>query len=665
MTRTRGADLAEVAAAHEDVTSNCDQELAMRESHATRIATPVWPTRARALQPGSLDTTHIEGGFWGERQILNRAATLPHEVRWLEKFGTLGNFDSVAAGTIGTHRAGREFSDSDVYKVLEALTWEAGRSPSPEIENVIATLAARVAQAMDDDGYLNTQFGHEGQKPRYSDMEWGHELYCYGHLIQAGVARLRTGHDASDPLVALALRVADHTCTVFGENGLHRIDGHPVIEVALVELYRATGEERYLHQARLFIERRGHHTLADIEFGRTYFQDEVPVRDIEVLHGHAVRALYFAAGSIDAAVETADDDLFERVESQYAAALARRTYITGGMGAHHQDEAFGADFELPSDRAYCETCAGIGSIMVAWRLLLATGDLCWGDVIERTLYNIVATSLSSDGQAFFYANTLHQRELTHATDPDSWSPRASNAERSAWFEVSCCPPNVSRTIAQLASYVATHTDDGVQIVQYMSSDIRMEIPAGPVHLRVETDYPNDSRVAITVVEAPEQWTLSLRIPQWAMGATVAVSGRGTSEAANPGTFSLDNVTSGDVVVLTIPLEPRFTFPDERVDAIRGCVAVERGPLVYCVESVAQKDRTDVADIAVDVESPLTWHDGVVVARGVIAENRFGGNWPYAAAPGTVSKARADIVFSPYYAWGESGSTTMRVWVPVA
>ncbi|WP_394367353.1 glycoside hydrolase family 127 protein [Changpingibacter yushuensis] len=494
--------------------------------------------------------------------------------------------------------------------------------------------------------------------------------------------RLRTGHSPDDPLAALAIRVADHLCSVFGPDGIQAVDGHPEIEVALVELHRATGVQKYLDQARLFVERRGHRTLADIEFGRRYFQDEVPVRETKTLHGHAVRALYLAAGAIDCAVESDDDELLAAVMHQYQNALARRTYITGGMGSHHQDEAIGEDFELPADRAYCETCAEVASIMVAWRLLLATGDISWGDIIERTLYNIVAASLSQDGRSFFYANTLHQRRPNHPTDHNAWSPRASDSQRSAWFEVSCCPPNLSRTIAQLASYVATTSQDGVQLIQYMSSDINLVLPDGEeVALRVDTDYPNDSHVRIHVLSAPDRpWSLTLRIPRWATGATVAINAA-TAACADGPTYAITNAVKGDVVVLDIPLNPRFSFPDPRIDAVRGCAALERGPVVMCVQSVDQEDETDVAQLLVDTGRPVRIDGEYAIAEGGVLTWNAQEAWPFTARSGTQSAisgfASGDpddrtpriqerhIVFSPYWAWANSGSTTMRVWVPIS
>jgi DUF1680 family protein len=319
----------------------------------------------------------------------------------------------------------------------------------------LRALVDRIAPVQEPDGYLNTMFGRPGQAPRYRDLQWGHELYCFGHLIQAAIARGRTHGD--DLLVEVAVRAADHVCEAFGPGGIASVDGHPEIELALAELARYTGDRRYLEQARLFVERRGHGVLGDIELGAAYYQDDVPVREADVLRGHAVRALYLAAGAADVAVDTGDDELLGAVTRQTLHTLARRTYLTGGMGAHHEGESFGQDFELPPDRAYSETCAGVAAVMLGHRLLLATGDPTYADAVERTLFNVVATSPADDGQAFFYTNTLHQRVPGAVPDPDVASPRASSDLRAPWFNVSCCPTNVARTFATLSAYVAWTT----------------------------------------------------------------------------------------------------------------------------------------------------------------------------------------------------------------
>ena len=496
-------------------------------------AGPAMPSRGR-LRPLGLREVEITGGFWGDRQRVNADGSLPHIESWLEREGWLGNFDLVREGRSTTERRGREFSDSEVYKFLEAMAWEIGRTGDEALEARFGAIVERVAAAQAPDGYLNTAFGGPGQPPRYGDLEWGHELYCYGHLIQAGVARARTHGD--DLLVSVARRAADHVCDTFGPDGIPSVCGHPVIEPALVELYRVTDERRYLEQAGLFVERRGHQVLADIEFGRSYFQDDVPIREATVLRGHAVRATYLAAGAVDLAAETADDTLLDALTTQWAATVARRTYLTGGMGSRHQDEAFGEDFALPPDRAYSETCASVGSIMFSWRLLLAHGDARYADLIERTLYNVVATSPSADGRAFYYANTLHQREVGTAPDPDQTVGRAESSLRAPWFSVSCCPGNVARTLASLAAYVATTDDDGVQLHQHIPSRIRTTLPDGRlIELDVETEYPHDGVITVRVVTGEARpWTLTLRVPHWAGSATLEVDGEQRSEERRVG-----------------------------------------------------------------------------------------------------------------------------------
>lgn len=633
----------------------------------TTDPTPVRPLTSTPLKAANVATIRLDGGFWGERQELNREVTIPHSFAWLEKAGTLRNFDAAAQGFVGQERRGREFDDSNAYKVLEAAVWECSRERSEHIEHLISETMQRILPAVLPDGYVNTNFGHKGQEPRYTDFEWGHELYNYGHLIQAAVARIRAGFSIADPLVGLGLRVADHVVANFDQNGMDAICGHPEIEVALVELFRATKDERYLEQADLFLKRRGHQSLPDIEFGREYFQDDVPIEDAQVLRGHAVRATYLTAAAVDVAVEQANDELLRHLEQQYKRTLATRTYLTGGMGSHHQDEAFGSDFELPPERAYCETCAGIGSIMVAWRLLLATGDLRYGDIIERTLYNVVATGLGRGGDTFFYANPLHQAVITEESDPDAINPRASSLGRAPWFVVACCPANISRTVAQLASYVATYNEKGVQLIQFMPSQIDLEIRQGEhVKLRVDTHYPQSSKVKVSIDQAPEDWTLTFRIPDWAQGAKVTRGG--TTSAAVGATIEISGLQAGEEVVLDLGIEPRITYPDPRIDAVRGCVAVERGPLVYCMESVDQVDAADVSQFAVFDREPwdgeLRDNEVLVIMEGIQYRHEEPQGWPYRNKKPVVSASPALIQLIPYYSWANRGPSTMRIWLPV-
>ena len=616
----------------------------------TAPAAPVVPTRGR-LRPLGLDDVRITGGFWGERQAVNGTATLDHIESRLESEGWLPNFDLAAAGTLPEGRRGREFADSEIYKYLEALAWEIGRTDAATdapLEQRFRAVVSRVAAAQETDGYLNTQFGRPGQGERWSDLEWGHELYCLGHLFQAAVARHRTRPDADDGLVAVARRAAELVCGEFGTDGRDAICGHAEVEVGLAELGRALGEQRFIDQAALFVERHGRGSLAEIEWGQEYFQDDVPVRAAEALRGHAVRANYLASGATDVAIELSDDALLDALRGQWDRTVERRTYVTGGQGSHHQDEAFGADWELPSDRAYSETCAGVGSIMFSWRLLLATGDTRHADLIERTLFNVVATSPAPDGRAFYYANTLHQRVPGVPADPEGTSKRASSSLRAPWFEVSCCPPNVARTFASLAAYVATADDEGVQLHQYAPASVRTTLPDGRViALDIETGYPADGGIRVTIADDAE-FTLTLRVPAWAAGATVRVDADGESaqHPAAPGVVEVRRAfRTGDVVELTLPLAARVTSPDPRVDAVRGSVVVERGPEVLALESL---------DFGADVV------DAVVAGEPVESGGRV--RMPLRnRASGEVAEA----LLVPYHDWAQRGPSTMRVWIPTA
>jgi len=649
--------------------------------HSAPPASPVVPQGPRrGLGVGEL---RLDGGFWGTLQETNATATLRHCLDWMEQLGWLGNFDRVAGGATGGERPGWQFSDSEVYKLLEALAWEYGRTGDPAVDALLGKVVDRVAAAQDADGYLNTCFGHTGQPGRYTDLSTGHELYCTGHLLQAAVARVRTvGED--DALVDVARRAADHVCREFGADGRGAdgrdgICGHPEIELGLAELGRALAEPRYTEQARIFVERRGHGTLAPIALlSPAYFQDDVPVRDSDVWRGHAVRALYLAAGAVDVAVDTHDDDLRTAVERQWARSVERRTYLTGGMGSRHQDEGFGDDWELPPDRAYCETCAGVASVMVSWRLLLATGEVRYADLVERTLYNVVATSPRTDGQAFFYANPLQQREPGADVRPDAVNPRAEGGVRAPWFDVSCCPTNVARTLASWQAYAAfvdevpggSGGDSGavVTLAQYAAGEVRVSLggDSGELVLRVATDYPHDGRIAVTVVGAPDRpVTLRLRVPHWADAATLTATD-GSTTGVGPGWATAGVLAAGDVVTLDLPTAPRLTWPDPRVDAVRGTVAVERGPLVLTLESVDLPAGVPLDAVRLDpAVEPRAHEDGALVRAHVVELPDSGaGSPPFGAVrPGGAPVTALDLPLVPYHRWAERGPSTMRVFVP--
>ncbi|NKE59431.1 glycoside hydrolase family 127 protein [Lentzea sp. PSKA42] len=619
------------------------------------IRGPVVPSRG-PLRPLGTDEVRITGGFWAKRQQVNGEATLGHALAWMDELGWTGNFTTVANGAGSPVRKGREFSDSEVYKIVEAMSWEHGRSANDDLNARIDALTSTFAAAQAGDGYLSTAFGRDWQRPRYHDLAWGHELYCVGHLLQAAVARTRTAGDG--PLLDVARRAADHVCEVFGP-GSTGVCGHPEIETALVELARLTGEQRYLDQAALFVDRRGHRSLPAHEFGWSYFSDDVPVRKATVLRGHAVRALYLACGAVDVAVETGDDDLLDAVAAQFDRTWARRTHITGGMGSRHQDEAFGDDFVLPADRAYAETCAGVATVMLAQRLLLATGDSRYAGITDRVLHNVIATAIGDDGRSFFYANTLHQRTPARPND-DGERLDVGGGLRAPWFEVSCCLPNIARLLASLSSYLVTADDTGLRLHQYADCDVETRLADGrPVGIEVRTSYPEGGDVAVRVTRSGAPWSITLRVPDWATGAVLDVDHQRHPVA--PGDVVLTREWAvGQEIRLELPMRPRFIRPDPRIDAVRGCVAVERGPLVLCAESLGEND--------LDALRVCTGHDPEQTGDGAVVRARFDAaldsSWPYgepSARPGTP----VPLHLTPYHRWARRGPSTMRVWLPTA
>jgi DUF1680 family protein len=586
------------------------------------------------------------------RQRVNREHTIPHGFGQLERSGTLDNL-RLAAGAGGRYRAMADtsgatfpFLDSDVYKWLEAVGWELGRAPDPSLAAAADLAIGLVAAAQRPDGYLNSYVQVVAGGTPHRDLAWGHELYCVGHLIQAAVAWHRALGD--DRLLEIAVRAADRVDKELGPGGRDGVDGHPGIEMALVELTRVTGDRRYLTLAARQLDLRGRGLLAGGRFGAAYWQDHLPVREAATVAGHAVRQLYLDCGAVDVAVELEDEALLEAVRRRWRDLVATRTYLTGGMGSRHRDESFGDPFELPPDRAYAETCAAIASVMLGGRLLAATGEAGYADAVERALYNGVLSGVSLDGTRFFYVNPLQRRTRR------AWEP-PGHGDRAAWYACACCPPNLMRLLSSWERQVATADEGGVGLHHYASADVRAEVAGGPVRLAVRTGYPWEGRVTVAVVEAPGRpWTLSLRVPGWCRSATLTAPGADGPVAAGPGTAALTRAwTAGEEVVLDLELAVRVTEPDPRVDAVRGCLAVERGPLVYCLEAAdappgpelealrwdpagapAAVPRPDLGEGAVGLTVPVTW-------------------------PGAAGTAGA----VPYFAWANRGAGAMRVWVP--
>jgi DUF1680 family protein len=377
------------------------------------------------LRPLPLDAVKLVDDFWEPRRRINRDVTLPSQYRHLEDTGRLDNFRRASGKTGGEYQR-IYFNDSDVYKWLEAAAWTLAEGSDPELERMVDAAITEVKDARRPDGYLNTYFTFERATQRWTDFDL-HEMYCAGHLFQAAVAHYRA--TGSERLLGVATRFADHICDTFGpeEGKRHAVDGHEEIEMALVELYRVTGERRYLEAAKYFVDARGHGMLGR-PYGQhdpSYSQDDVPLRDQSEVVGHAVRAMYFYSGAADVYAETGESALLQALERLWENMTTRRMYVSGGLGSRYEGEAFGKDFELPNERAHTETCAAIASVMWNWRMLGLRGEAGYADLIEHTLYNAVLPGLSLDGQHYFYQNPLAD-DGTH--------------RRQSWFGCACCPP---------------------------------------------------------------------------------------------------------------------------------------------------------------------------------------------------------------------------------
>jgi uncharacterized protein len=627
---------------------------------ATRVAAVLPTANALSrLRPLSATDVSVTADFWASRLEANRARTIPAGFGQLEAAGTLHNF-KLAAGSVAAGDGYRAlgvmfdkpfpFLDSDVYKWLEAAGWELGRSHDPTIAAMADEAIGVVESAQRPDGYLNTFVQVLTPGAEYRDLEWGHELYCIGHLVQAAIAWHRALGNGR--LLLVAERAVASVERAIGPEGREGIDGHPEIEMALVELYRTTGDRRYLDLAATFVERRGHGRLKIGRFGAQYWQDHAPVREAPTVTGHAVRQLYLDCGAVDVAVEVGEETLLDAVLRRWRDMVATRSYLTGGVGSRHRDEAFGDPYELPPDRAYTETCAAIARVMLGWRLLLATGDQSIADDIERTLFNAVLPGLSLDGTRFFYTNPLQRRSAR--ADGEQ-----GDGERATWYACACCPPNLMRTIASMPQLIATSDGEGVQLHQFASAEIRTEAPdGGPIRLTMATDYPWSGGVDVTIVETPETpWTLTIRIPGWSTAVTITAPDDHVRAGRAPSVEERRQWAAGDTLSLTLEMPVRVATPHPRVDAVRGCVALERGPLVYCIETDDLPSETELEDVAV--------HPAVEpqpVPRGDVGDGIVGLSLPAAAQmAGTTSSIVIGAV--PYFAWGNRAVEAMRVWIP--
>jgi len=617
------------------------------------------------LRPVPLAAVTLDDAFWAPRLKLNRETTLPSQYRQLEETGRLDNFRR-ASGKKDIPFEGIYFNDSDVYKWLEAASYSlATHSDDETLKRMVDAVITEVADAQDANGYLNTYFSVDRVGERWTNLRDMHELYCAGHLIQAAVAHFRATGETR--LLDVATRFANHICDTFGPEGREGTCGHEEIEMALVELYRATENKRYLVQAQRFIDLRGKGLLGKVDghFGNNYCQDHVPFRELRDVTGHAVRMMYLDCGATDVYAETGEQALKDALDAQWHNMTTRRMYVTGGLGSRYEGEAFGKDYELPSDRAYTETCAAIGSVMWNWRLLNITGEARYADLMELTLYNGVLAGLSLDGAHYFYQNPLAD-DGTH--------------RRQAWFGCACCPPNVARLLASLPGYFYSVSESAAWVHLYGSRTANLPLPdGGLLRLTQKTNYPWNGDIEITIEDAPEFFDLlCLRIPEWADGAAITVNGAVVDVETRPGSYADigREWQTGDVIRLLLPMPVQRLACHPAIADVYGRVALQRGPLVYCIEQADHNNPNEGA--AGDVRALRLPQDASLTPRFV--PDLLGGVTVVDAL--TLSPAaRADALYPrypspdendtvvamtaiPYYAWANREPGPMRVWLPV-
>jgi DUF1680 family protein len=615
-----------------------------------------------------LDAVTLSGGFWATRQRVNAERSLSHGYRMLEEAGNLNNL-RLAAGHVQGEYKGPVFMDSDVYKWLEAVGYQSALGLSAELQSKANETIELIRSAQADDGYLDSYYQVVAPDSRWTDIPHGHELYCAGHLMQAAVAFQRCAGDGR--LLGVVRRLVEHIGTVFGPDKRAGTPGHPEVEMALVEVHRETGEATYLDLAKFFVDQRGRGLLGPSPIGgRAYYQDRVPVRETADLEGHAVRALYLASGVADVYLETGDQALLESLDRQWQDFVEHKVSVTGGAGARYDGEACGRPDELPNEAAYNETCAAIASIMWNWRMLLATGEARFADQIERTLYNGFLSGVSLDGERFYYINPLLSRgEVVGAG--------RRSRDRQPWYRVACCPPNVMRLLASLGHYFATVGPAGLQIHQYGPADIAAELaPGREVAVSVATDYPWDGRIALTITQTDDQpWELRLRRPGWCTAPGLRVAGQSVDVAGGGADYmAIERVWHvGERVELTLPMPPRLVEANPRLESARDSAAIERGPMVYCLEQ-CDSPTAPVLGVQIDTAAPLesSFQPDLLGGVSIVRAQGFctstepwsdGSLYRPLVPADTTPPEPLTLTAVPYYAWANREPGAMRVWIP--
>lgn len=590
---------------------------------------------------GVVPFTNVEilDSFWRPRLEKVRGVTVPVCLDRCEETGRVANF-SKAAGRLTGEFAGMYYDDSDVYKVIEGAAYTLMLRRDPDLEKRLDRLIEEICAAQEADGYLCTYYTLVAPELKWTDME-KHEMYNGGHLIEAAVAYYEA--TGKRKLLDTACRLADHYDERFGPGKRHWVEGHEEIELALIKLHAATGEERYLKLASWLLEERGrglgHGEIWDKpEWGPAYCQDDVPVREIEQVTGHAVRAMYLYTAMADAARVSGDPAYLGALRKVWAHTAERNLYVTGGIGPSRHNEGFTHDYDLPNESAYCETCAAIGMAFWNHRMNLLLGEGKYADLVETELYNGALSGISLSGDRFFYVNPLASRGDHHRVE---------------WFHTSCCPTNLVRFLPAVGQYAYAKTEDGVVVNQYIAGKAEIEIEGGPkVSVTQATNYPWDGRINLGIEPSrTSEFTLRLRLPGWCRSYRLSIGGEPVGAASKNGYLELRRSwRPGDQVRLELDMPTEAVRSKPEVEANRGRIALRRGPIVYALEgtdnpALSYDDFSLLASGAVRVH-----HDAKLLGGVTVLE---------AASP---RSDEAPYRFVPYYAWDNREAGWMQVWI---
>lgn len=613
-----------------------------------------------------VSAVRLSDGFWGARRKVTVERSLPTMLQLLEEHGVVDNFRRLS-GRKNVPRKGPVYTDSDLYKWIEAASWALASPDTSDFDKQkfrgeIDSLISDIVAAQEPSGYLDTYYVGDKARLRFTELTRSHEDYCLGHLIQAGIAYYRATGNRT--LLDAGIRFADCVVDNFGPTKRPFVTGHPELEMALVELYRTTGQAKYLEFTRYLFSgvERDRLKLKDSDI--RYMFSGKPFISRTEFEGHAVRALYAACGATDYFAEAGDPAYKKTLDLLWTDLTMRKMYITGGVGSRASNESFGDPYELPSMEAYAETCAAVANVMWNFRMLAITGDARYADVLERTLYNGANSGMSLSGTLYCYRN-----------------PLASNGEklRNPWYDTTCCPPNIERLFESLPGYFYAMSRDGVYVNLYDTSELDWHLEDGTsLKLTQVTGYPWTGDVRLTVnPQHPSTFTVHLRWPAWANSADVQVNGQPVQIAGiNAGSFIpiSRKWSSGDTITLNLPMQPLPTVANPRVADLYGRVAMQRGPLVYVLEQIDQ-NGVPLGDIFARPSGQNTSEPrkdllgGVTVLKvfGQAAEKSLGSEPLYEPLSTAVNRPKRPITltFIPYYAMGNREPTPMEVWVPIS